>query len=64
MSVLDDQTKLFLTVQEVADILRQSPHTTRRDAKNGLIPGAKRHGQRYLIHRETFRSWVCDVDRP
>lgn len=44
----------FLTINELAKILKISPPTIRKALKNGEIPGAIKIGKGYRIHKETF----------
>lgn len=47
----------FLTVEEVAEILRIAPRTVQGYCKTGKI-GSSRSGRRYLIPRESLNTYL------
>lgn len=44
----------FLTVEEVAELLRTTPGAIRARAARGRVPGLVRDGRRLLVRRETL----------
>jgi hypothetical protein len=44
----------FLTVEEVADLLRTTPGAIRARAARGQVPGLVRDGRRLLVRRDTL----------
>jgi excisionase family DNA binding protein len=52
------QSHAFLTVAEVANLLRIAPVTVRRLARKGQIPGTLRIGDRWLFSVEELERWV------
>lgn len=57
-------SKVFLTVVEVADLIRVHPDTVRKKCRLGEMPGAQKVGKQYLIHKATFLDalGLHDVD--
>lgn len=58
MSVLDDHKRLFLTVEELAPILRCSVYLVRKGAHSGDIPGAVSHAGRWIFRRADIEAWL------
>ena len=57
-----DEGLAFLTVEEVADILRVKPYTVRKHYREGTIPGIKR-GRRIYFHREAVWAYLTETSR-
>jgi excisionase family DNA binding protein len=51
-------TREFLTVPEVADLLRTTRHAIYLQIGRGLLPGVIRIGRRILIKRQDLVSWL------
>jgi len=56
----NDQSRksAFLTVPEVAKLLRVAPATVWRMARKGQIPGALRTGGRWIFSVEELERWT------
>ena len=52
------QKPAFLTVAEVAELLRVAPVTVWRLARKRQIPGAFRTGHRWLFPVEELERWI------
>ena len=53
----------YLTVDEVANLLRVSDHTIWDRIREGLIPAVK-EGRRYLISREALDTYLSRRSTP
>lgn len=49
----------FLTVEEVAAILRVKPYTVRKYFREGVLAGIKR-GRRIFFHRESLSGYLAE----
>ena len=61
----DDTTELpvFLTVPEVAALLRLAPNTVYDLHSRNELPGGRRLGRAIRFHRETVLQWFRSQDR-
>jgi len=48
----------LLTVREVSERLRVSLNSAYQAVRTGGIPGVRRVGRCYRIHRVTFEAWL------
>jgi excisionase family DNA binding protein len=58
-----NQKSVFLTLSEVAELLRVSPMTVYRMARKGEIPGAFRLGHRWRFSVEELEHLIKDDDQ-
>lgn len=58
MNVPLDHSHAFLTVKEMARILRVSETTVRNNARSGSIPGAVKHGVRWRFRSTAVLAWL------
>lgn len=54
----------FLTIREVAALMRYSPDQIGRLCRAGKIAGARRFGSSWRIHRRTFLESIDCTDDP
>lgn len=50
----------FLNPRELAELLRLNVWTVYEHLRGGLIPGAKKIGQSWRIHRDTVIKWIAE----
>jgi len=55
---------VFLTVQEVAELLRTTPKAVYTMAERGLLPGATHIGSRLLVRADDLLSWLDQKRAP
>lgn len=53
-----DTTPTFLTIEEVAELLRLSERHVYALARKGELPGAIKLGNRWRIHRGVLIAWM------
>lgn len=53
----------LLTPDELAELLRLSPRTIYELLQTGEIPGAKKVGRAWRIHRDTVLEWIKGGER-
>ncbi|MGV3515617.1 helix-turn-helix domain-containing protein [Luteitalea sp.] len=51
----------YLTVQELAAIVRYAPQTMWRKIRRGEIPGVERHGRSIRIHKARALRWAAST---
>ena len=54
----------YMTIDELAVILKCHPMTLRRLARLGKLPGAFKLGHRWLVHWNTFKKETNNETRP
>lgn len=54
----------YLTVQELAAIVRYAPQTMWRKIRRGEVPGVERLGRSIRIHRAHALRWAATTRRP
>lgn len=55
----------FLTIPELAKLLRLSPPAARAAVRRGEVPGARRIGRKWLVRTATFEaSFAAPVTTP
>lgn len=52
------QREEFVTVAELALLLRLAPQTVWRKVRSGKMPGVVRFGRSIRLHRHTVLSWA------
>ena len=55
---------VFLTVQDMADLLRTSRTAVYAMTARGQLPGATRIGRRLLFRRDALVDWLDQKDGP
>ena len=50
---------MFITVRELAEILRLHPSTVTRMTRGGHFPGAFKPARSWLYDREVIRQWLA-----
>jgi excisionase family DNA binding protein len=55
---MTDQLPPVLTPAEAQELLRVSRNTLYELLRRGRVPGARRLGRSYRIHRDTLLSWL------
>lgn len=54
---------MFLDIQQLAKQFSASIHTLRGLAKSGKLPGARKIGGRWFVHRETLERYFEEPER-
>ena len=54
----DDNTSLFLGLDEVKDILGIARGTVYSLAKNGDLPGCRKIVSKWLVYKKSLRDWL------
>jgi excisionase family DNA binding protein len=62
-AALEVSESAFLTVEELATLLRVNHKTIRDAIKRREIPGVRRIGTAFRIHRATVLDWFASQDR-
>lgn len=57
-----DDTSLFITVDELATLLRLNRDTAYKAVAERQIPGIRRIGRTIRIHRGSLMAWVEGTD--
>lgn len=60
----DEADVEYLTVREVASLMRYSPDQITRLCRKGEIAGAIRFGSSWRIHKRTFLASIGATDDP
>jgi excisionase family DNA binding protein len=54
----DDLDPVTMTIDEAASVAGVSPATMYKLSAGGKLPGCRRIGKRYVVHRATFLEWL------
>ncbi len=58
MTAQTETLPMYLTPDEVADLLRTSRKAVYLMIERGLLPGVTRIGRRVLLHRDAVLDWL------
>jgi excisionase family DNA binding protein len=53
-----DSSPVYLTVPEVAELLRTTKHAVYAMARRQRLPGVRRPGRRLLVNRAELLAWL------
>lgn len=56
----DSNTPIFLTIEEVAELLRLSERSVYSMARSGKLPGAAKVGQKWRVNRAALLAWMAE----